>query len=130
MAKKFYTEDLINGFAIVFSETPVSGFTEVTDYDELLALHDNRYIQAEKDGKDFHRHFKARLYMEILNGNQTIADAIALESHLKLLKSELITGDWISASMINSTTTLLGIYDQILKDEVQLGIDTYISENY
>lgn len=130
MAKKYFSEDDINGFSIAFEVTAPVGFTEITDQEQLKQLHMKRYVQLEKDGRDFYNGFRTKLYLEILNGNQTPSEAFVVETHLKTLGDNLNTGNWLTAQYENSTLSLVGAYDQALKDEVQTGIDAYILQNY
>ena len=57
-------------------------------------------------------------------------EAFELESHIKELYSELNNGLWLTAKNTNTNLPLLGIYDQILKDEIQAILDSYVFENY
>jgi hypothetical protein len=130
MAKKYYKENNENIPAIAFTDSAPAGFTEITDQDELKELYFKQYETREKDGHDFYNDFRTRLYMDILSGTITTAEAFAVELHLKTLKDELITGNWLTAQNISLGLELSGIYDQALKDDIQAGIDAYITENY
>ena len=126
----YYKENIINRPAIMFEETQPLGFTLITDHDTLVDLHFERYTKAKNDGIDFSTRFQAKLYIMLINGLVTLTETDALQSYLSDLRKDLEGGDWLTAQGRNQTIELNGIYDQALKDEIQLGIDTYILNNY
>ena len=130
MAKKYYKEDDVDGFAIEFASSQPIGFTEIIDLSEIKKLHIERYDKCRKDGIEFCDNFRAGLYMSILDSTITTTEAFLAEAHLKGLREELEKGDWLTAQNTISTLALSGIYDQALKDDISAGIDAYVTENY
>lgn len=130
MAKKWYIEDDEQLPAIVHSETQPEGYSLLTNEATILSQIEKAYKVRELDGSSFYNSFRSRLMREIELGNITPTDAFLVESHLKELKDNLITGNWLTAQSINASLPLSGIYDQDLKDEIQEGIDLYVANNY
>ena len=128
--RKFYKEDNEAIPAIKFELTQPSGFTEITDQAEIKDLYLRQYQYRISDGQEYVQDFTADTYIEVINGIYTDQEAFQLESHIKDLYQELNNGWWLTAQNTNANLPLLGIYDQILKDEIQLKLDTYVSENY
>jgi len=88
------------------------------------------YEKREIDGKDYYNDFRSRLYILYKNGDITALQAFEVEDHLKDVVESLITGNWLSAQSQLTGKTLLGVFDQDLKDEVMTGINAYLAENY
>ena len=130
MARKFYKEDNEVIPAIKFELTKPVGFTEITDIAKIKILVIEKYKQREIDGIDYFEGFRADLYLDILNGTYTNTEVFALETHLNSLQLLVITGSWLTAQNKNTNLSLSGIYDQIMKDEIQSYIDSYINSNY
>ena len=128
--RKFYKEDNEAIPAIKFELTQPSGFTEITDQAEIKDLYLRQYQYRISDGQEYVQDFTADTYIEVINGIYTDQEAFQLESHIKDLYQELNNGWWLTAQNTNANLPLLGIYDQILKDQIQLKLDTYVSENY
>ena len=130
MYRRFYKEDDELIPAIKFALSKPAGFTEITDESEIKSLYLKQYQIRILDGNDCVQNFTADLYIDVLNGTYTDTDAFALENHIKDLYSELKNGWWLTAQNTNINLELLGIYDQIMKEEFQAIIDSYVSENY
>ena len=130
MPRKFYKEDNEIIPAIVYELTTPSGFTEITDNEELKRLYIGLYKQREIDGSSYFEDFRADLIMGIIAGTHTDLEVFSLETHVKYLQDEIILGNWLTAQNINTNLSLSGIYNQVMKDEIQNYIDTYISNNY
>ena len=130
MPRKFYREDNVTIPAIAYELNQPVGFTEITDANELKVLYIEKYRQREYDGKTYFEDFRACLMLDILNGIYTEQQAFDLENHLYDLTCELYLGNWLTAQNINQNLALSGIYDQVMKDEIQLKIDNYVTENY
>lgn len=130
MSRKFYKENIENLPAIDYANTSPIGFTEITDATELKRLYIGLYKQREIDGMNYFEDFRAGLMMDILSGIYTIQEVFELENHIKNLQSEIIAGSWLTAQTTNSNLTLLGIYTQEMKDEIQDYINNYIEANY
>ena len=128
--RKFYKEDNEAIPAIKFELTQPSGFTEITDQAEIKDLYLRQYQYRISDGQEYVQDFTADTYIEVINGIYTDQEAFQLESHIKDLYQELNNGWWLTAQNTNANLPLLGIYDQILKDEIQEKLDLYVSENY
>ncbi len=130
MPRKFYTEDNEAIPAIKFELTQPIGFTEITDSAEIKELYLRQYQYRILDGQEYVQDFTADTYIKVINGIYTDVEAFQLEAHIKDLYQELNNGWWLTAQNTNTNLELLGIYDQILKDEIQAKFDLYVSENY
>ena len=130
MARKFWKEDNEAIPAIKFENTQPSGFTEITDEDEIKRLYVLEYGKRISDGQAYTIDFTADRYIDVLNGVYTEIEAFALESHTKDVFNELNNGLWLTAQYTNSNLTLSGIYDQAMKDSIQAVIDDYVTNNY
>ena len=128
--RKFYKEDNESIPAIVYELSNPSGYTEITDNSELKRLYIGLYKQREIDGLNYFEDFRADLIMKIMAGTYTNLEVFALETHIKYLQDEIILGNWLTSQNINLNLSLSGIYDQVMKDEIQNYIDTYITNNY
>ncbi len=130
MPRKFYTEDNEAIPAIKFELTQPIGFTEITDSAEIKELYLRQYQYRILDGQEYVQDFTADTYIKVINGIYTDVEAFQLEAHIKDLYQELNNGWWLTAQNTNTNLALLGIYNQILKDEIQAKFDLYVSENY
>jgi len=130
MARNFYIELNEDIPAIAFKESCPEGFEEITDNPTLIKLYTKKYLQRKEDGKMCYSDFQAELYMMIKLGQATEEEVFAMEDHIKDVKSNIITGDWATASNINAGLSLQGIYTQEMKDAMQDLLDTYIANNY
>lgn len=130
MARSFYKEDNQAIPAIVYELTQPSGYTQITDSEELKRLYIGLYNQRHQDGISYFDDFRANIMMDIIAGTYTALDAFNLENHIKYLQDEIILGNWLTAQNINSNLALSGIYDQTMKDEIQTYIDVYVTNNY
>jgi hypothetical protein len=128
--KQYYIEDNESMPSIVYCEGQPEGFSLITDAAKLLDLTMKDYEKKEKDGQDFYNGFRSKLLLAIRGGGVAPTDAFTVESYLSGVKNNLITGNWMTAQYINSILPLSGIYTQTLKDEIQAGIDAYVSQNY
>ena len=130
MPRKFYTEDNEAIPAIKFELSQPIGFTEITDQAEIKELYLRQYQYRILDGQEYVQDFTADTYIKVINGIYTDVEAFQLEAHIKDLYQELNNGWWLTAQNTNTNLALLGIYNQILKDEIQAKFDLYVSENY
>lgn len=130
MPRQFYKEDGELIPAIKFVLTQPVGFTLITDSAEIKFLYLAQYRQRILDGQNYVLNFTADKYIEVLDGIYTELEVFALESHIKNLYQELNNGWWLTAQNTNTNLVLAGIYDNVMKSEIQLVIDTYVSENY
>lgn len=130
MARKFYIEQNEALPAIAFELNAPTGFVEITDAAQLKDLYKKKYNERTKDGQEYYNGFRTDLYLDIINGTITEAEAFALEQHIKELADNLLTGNWLTAQNTNANLSLSGIYTQAMKDELQTNIDNYISANY
>ena len=128
--RKFYKEDNEPNPAIKFELSQPVGFTEITDQAEIKELYLRQYQYRILDGQEYVQDFTANTYIKVINGIYTDQEAFQLEGHIKELYQELNNGCWLTAQNTNTNLELLGIYDQILKDEIQEKLDLYVSENY
>jgi len=128
--RKFYREDSETGNALAFENEKPTGYTEIVSPEELIPLIIGKYAQREEDGQYFFEKFRAHQVLTVMSGTNPPEDVIALEFHLKQLTDELIIGSWLTATSINPSLILSGLYDQTMKDYLQTEIDTYITNNY
>ena len=130
MSRKFYIENDEAIPAIQYVETQPTGFSLITDENTLKELYVKKYNTREVDGQNYFNDFRANLMLDIINSVYSPQEIFVLENHLKNLIEELITGNWLTAQNTNLTLALEGIYTQIMKDEIQLYINDYITNNY
>jgi hypothetical protein len=130
MARKFYKEDGESIPAIAFENAAPTGFTEITDPVEIKRLYVIEYNKRQTDGQQFVIDFTADLYIDILNGVYTEAEAFALESHIGKIYADLNNGWWLTAQNENQSLSLSGIYTQTMKDDIQSILDNYVNDNY
>ena len=130
MARSFYKEDGEAIPAIQFVETQPVGYTLITDTTELRICYMNQYRQRELDGRDWFEEFRADLMMDIISAVYTPTEVFLLEQYLKALTENVIAGSWLTAQSISTNLVLSGIYDQVMKDEIQNRIDIYVTNNY
>jgi len=130
MARKFYKEDNESIPAIVYELSQPTGFTEITDSEELKILYIGLYKQREQDGINYFEDFRANLMMDVIAGTYTSQEVFDFEVHVKYLQDEIMIGNWLTAQSINQNLSLSGIYTQTIKDEIQNYIDNYVANNY
>ena len=130
MHRKFYKEDNEPIPAIKFEVSQPAGFTEITDSAEIKQLYLLQYQTRINDGKYFVLDFTADMYINVLNGVYTDAQVFELENHIKDIYDQLNNGFWLTAQNTNQNLALLGIYTDQLKTDIQIILDTYVSENY
>ncbi len=130
MARSFYIEDNVAPPSISFELTAPSGFTEITDEATLQSLYEGKYNDRTEDGANYYNEFRTAVYLKILNETYTPTEAFLLEIHVKDLKEELTTGNWLTAQNVNTNLALSGIYTQAMKDELQSTIDAYVTNEY
>lgn len=130
MARKFYKENIEVLPAISFELSAPVGFTEITDPAEIKQLYLLQYQKRISDGKFFVLDFTADMYINVLNGVYSEAQVFQLENHIKDIYDQLNNGFWLTAQNTNQDLSLLGIYTDQLKTDIQIILDTYVSENY
>ena len=130
MPRKFYKEDNEAIPAIKFALNPPPGFSEITNQEEIKELYLRQYQYRISDGKEYVQDFTADTYIKVLNGVYADTQAFELEAHMKNILIELNNGCWLTAQNTNSNLVLRGVYDQVLKDEIQEKINLYVLENY
>lgn len=130
MARKFYKEDNELIPAIVYELSQPIDYTEITDSEELKLLYIGLYQQRQQDGISYFEGFRSSIMMDVIAGTYTEIEVFNLEIHIKYLQDEVILGNWLTAQNVNSNMALSGIYDQTMKDEIQIYIDDYVENNY
>ena len=130
MSKKFYKEDNEAIPAILYQDSQPLGFTEVTDPVELKDLYIKKYKQQKKDGEDYYLSFQASLYLDVINGVYTDIEVFTFESYTKELSNDIRLGQWLTAQDTCTNLAVSGIFTQSKKDEIQLDIDNYVTNNY
>jgi len=130
MARKFYTEDSETIPAIKYANSKPVGFTLITDQELIHKLTKNRYDERASEGLIYYNNFRTDRYIDIINGVYTDTQVFELENHLKDLGIEIVSGNWLTAKNTLLNLTILGIFTQIMKDEITAFVDTYILDNY
>jgi hypothetical protein len=130
MARKFYIEDNVTPPAVCFELSQPSGFSEITDENQLSALYENEYSKRASDGQAYYNKIRTQIYRDFINGLITDVQAFDLENHINGVAENLFTGNWLTAKNTNANLLLSGVYDQALKDEINDYITNYLSENY
>ena len=128
--RKFYIEDNEALPAVQYVDTQPEGFSLVTDPLQLERLYCTQYKYRANDGATYFNSFRSKLMLDIIGGTYTELEVFALEGHLKTLAEAIVSGNWLTAQNISTNLAVSGIYSQVMKDEIQLYIDTYITENY
>lgn len=130
MSKKFYIEDNEDIPAVIFADAQPLGYSLITDYEERVRLHSDRYKNNESDGIDYFHKFQAKMYINIVDGIYTALEVIDLQTYLKAISDEIREGSWLTAQATIPNTALSGIFDQGMKDQLQSDVDQYVLENY
>jgi len=130
MSRKFFKEDIEILPAVVFELTAPVGFTEITDPAEIKQLYLLKYQSRINDGKYFVLDFTADMYINVLNAIYTEAEVFQLENHIKDIYDQLNNGFWLTAQNTNQNLSLLGIYTDQMKNDIQTVLNTYVLENY
>lgn len=100
-------------------------------YDVVIQLMDGYEIK-EKDGKRYYNKKRSELVARIADPGDTLTSegAFQIDTKLKSVKDSLRSGDWMTAQTYLGATTVEGFYTQELKDEFNLEITDYITNNY
>lgn len=112
------------------SDAPDADYDLVNDQALILEKIKDLYYSYEVDGKDYFRDIRAQLVLDYKSGSRSSADIFEIESILNLVISNLLLGDWLTASYHMSLITPAGALDQALYDEINDHITNYINENY
>jgi len=114
--------------------------TDLTELNNIVTNHDSNesildivkqaYIKKEEDGKYFYNTFRSRLYLAYTQQIYTLQEALGIEIHLENVANDLNKGNWLTAKSNLEAKSLIGAFDQTLKDEILLGITQYITDNY
>ena len=130
MARKFFKENIEVLPAIVFELSAPVGFTEITDTAEIKQLYLLKYQSRINDGKFFVLDFTADMYINVLNAIYTDSEVFQLENHIKYIYDQLNNGFWLTAQNTNQNLSLLGIYTDQMKNEIQTILNNYVFDNY
>lgn len=132
--KKFWIENIENAVLFTENQPPPSAdgndFIEVTDPAEIKQLYLTQYSYRIDDGKNFVLNFTADMYINIVNSIYTPVEVFELENHIKDIYDQLNNGFWLTAQNTNQNLSLLGIYTDQMKNDIQTVLNTYVSENY
>ena len=89
-----------------------------------------KYDQRVVDGKDAYLMLMAELRLTSKQNNYPREVNKFIEEKLELVRSQVVSGQWISAREKLDLVVVESYLTQELYDRIQLKIDTYISENY
>ena len=98
-------------------------------YDVIIQLMDGYEIK-EKDGKRYYNQKRSELVDKINKAEITSEDAFTIDTKLKNVKDSLRSGDWITAQTYLGSVVVEGPFTQSMKDEYNLEITDYITNNY
>ncbi|MCK5641178.1 MAG: hypothetical protein KAJ19_10285 [Gammaproteobacteria bacterium] len=98
-------------------------------YDVVIQLMDGYEIK-EKDGKRYYNKKRSELVDKINKAEITSTDAFTIDTKLKDVKDSLRSGDWITAQTYLTSVVVEGPFTQALKDEYDVEITDYITNNY
>ncbi len=98
-------------------------------YDVVIQLMDGYEIK-EKDGKKYYNQKRSELVDKINKAEITSTDAFTIDTKLKDVKDSLRSGDWITAQTYLTGVVVDGPFTQALKDEYNVEISDYITNNY
>jgi len=88
------------------------------------------YCTKSKDGFEYYNMKRSELVYQIQTAVLTSEDAFAIDTKLKNVKDSLLTGDWITAKNYLDLVVVEGVFTQEMKDEYELEINDYITNNY
>ena len=89
-----------------------------------------KYAVRSLDGSDYYNGWRSGLRIDVEDLVITESEAMDCEMYLLDMKSNLITGDWITARACVDMMSLSGIFDQTMKDLLLSDMDTYIAGSY
>lgn len=89
------------------------------------------YYDKQVDGIDFYNDYRADIAYKYITEVYTQQEAIDVEIYLQDVGDALSKGNWITAKdLLEAKAAPEGVFDQTMKDEILLGINTYITNNY
>jgi hypothetical protein len=127
------TKELICFVDIDWSEQDTNTLDTIIDalvgYDVVTQIQNN-YNPKISDGVAYYNLKRAEEVEKITNGFISSLNAFEIAKKIKEVKSELLTGDWITAFRYIVATEINTIYTQEVKDEYQNYIENYVNLNY
>jgi len=148
-----YTFDGIGYFSdnvsVTFEDEPNTATkTEIVDKYQSLTSSDiiptyeikKIYTQRTQDGVDFFDDVRSDVALQYINLTLTQSQCNYIENKLKVVKSMILTGDWITGQyeitnnvvvdgVVSPEDTING-YTQKRHDKIKSEIDLYVTENY
>ena len=107
----------------------VSEYEIDVDTDEVTE-EKKRYDQRVLDGQNANLMLMAELRLNSIQNNLPREVNKYIEEKLELVRSQVVSGQWISAREKLDLVVVEGYLTQELYDRIKLKLDTYISENY
>lgn len=136
MAKKFYKEDDLEGYAIKYADAKPNGFSEITDQDELSILYLKHNNKLKEDGKEYTANFKVvRFGMNYRDGILSDSNVDYLYTKLTQVILRLEDGNWDSTLyFMNNHLNIItqedidNGYTQEVNDNIINDINEYLNQ--
>jgi len=148
-----YTFDGIGYFSnkvnITFQDEPIQSIkTEIIEKYNSLTTSDiiptyeikKAYTPKQQDGVNYYDDVRAGVALEYMGGQLTEGKANYIENKLKVVKSMILTGDWVTGQyeitnnvLVNGVVSAEDIangYTQQRHDEIKDYIDIYVQTHY
>lgn len=127
-----FDRGLVSNYQLFKYDVGNEVFIPITNQSEInpLYLIDQAYLQHENEGINYFRKKRAELVLLYKTGQLTEAEVYEIEEGLSVVKSLIMSGDWMSGLNSINTSVVNGAYTQELKDTIIQEITDYITNNY
>lgn len=127
-----FDRGLVSNYQLFKYDVGNEVFIPITNQSEInpLYLIDQAYLQHENEGVNYFRKKRAELVLLYKTGQLTAAGVYEIEEGLSVVKSLIMSGDWMSGLNSVNTSVVNGAYTQELKDIIIQEITDYITNNY
>ena len=127
-----FDRGLVSNYQLFKYDVGNEVFIPITNQSEInpLYLIDQAYLQHENEGVNYFRKKRAELVLLYKTGQLTAAGVYEIEEGLSVVKSLIMSGDWMSGLNNVNTSVVNGAYTQELKDIIIQEITDYITNNY
>lgn len=126
----YWKEDAEAIPAIIKGDVQPTGYTLITDPDEIKVIITSEYKQHTFSGIEYFEKMRASLAYDAIEGTITFADAFYIEGELSGIKANVVSGDWKTAQYNMGLITPSGALTQGMYDDILGYIDQYIIDNY
>jgi hypothetical protein len=130
MARNFYIEEDEDIPSIYFGLEQPSGFVPLVDPVILARLIKKQYDEREIDGREYFNQIRVQLVSQYSSGQISLTDIFHIEEIIEPVTLKIILGDWMTASFVLSQIVSDYIFTEEFKNQLQIYIGNYISNNY